>query len=217
MGLKRGGRNDHFVLMMFALLLAVLLPVGCSRDDSGSRPAGEYAAEGGLGNYPGLLLGHELGLWAETVETIPDDPAALPPSFWEEPEGTVASYPAGFANVVSFRSLAEVEKPLWLFAEHLEKQRLDELVKQAVDEGRVVVVYARRWEDLVGYAAPPASQGPHAAYGWVLSWVPWDPAGPRENSPYFLNPPDLDLPSRDAVYAAMAFETLAGEKRPGGG
>jgi hypothetical protein len=120
---------------------------------------------------------------------------------------------------VSFKSPQEVGTPLWVFADELDKQRLDEVVEQAVNKRRVVVVYGRHYKNLVGFVAPQGPEGPDefiASFGLVLGWAPWNERVPDVALPYYFTPPEFDLPTKEAIYMAMAFETLI-EIRPKGG
>ncbi len=69
---------------------------------------------------------------------------------------------------------SSVPDPLWVFADELDKQRLDQVVAEAIAEGRVVVVYARRYSSLVGTVGPsnPFDEPTMRSYGMSLTWAP---------------------------------------------
>jgi len=211
-----------FVVICICMLLGTLLLLGCAEADQGASgtviDATDAYADGGtnegMSRFP---TGPKSGLWAGNVETIPASPTALPDSFYEKPQGDPVPYPMGVelrpSYSVSFKNPQDVGTPLWVFADALDKQRLDEVVEQAVNEQRVVVVYGRHYKDLVGFVAPPGPDAYIAGFGLVLAWAPWNKEVPDVALPYYFTPPELDLPTKEAIYMAMAFQTLI-ELRP---
>ncbi len=169
----RAGRRAVACVFMIA---ALFLLAGCSEvapSDLGTLQgaASAYADGGtnvGMSRFP---TGPQSGLWAGNVETIPEKPTALPDSFYQKPQGDPVPYPDGVEmrpyDAMSFRDPQEVGRPVWVFADALEKQRLDEVVQAAVNQGRVVVVYGRRYKDLVGFVAPRAPDQSVDGFGLV--------------------------------------------------
>ncbi len=218
--IKRVRRRILRILPVIAIL-AALFGSGCTAADQSVTATDEPAityAEGGVneGFAETFASGPKSGFWAGNVETVPERPAALPESFYQKPSQPPKGYPDEVywgAGRIRLRAPSSVPDPLWVFADELDKQRLDEIVAEAIAEGRVVVVYARRYFSLVGTVGPPNpfDEPTMRSYGMTLTWAPWNESSPRMGSPYWSTPPEAGEPTRDAVYALMAMETVAEE------